>query len=104
MCATDLARNLKVPNVVDFIACSSYGDGTESSGNLLFKKDLSVDPCGKNILIVEDLIDTGNTLARIKDHLLSQGPKCLKICCILDKKERRKVEVHVDYIGFTCPD
>merc|ERR1711865_921356 len=68
------------------------------------KMDLSIDPSGKNIVIVEDLIDTGNTLEWVKDYLKTKKPKSLKLCCVLDKKARRTSSVKVDYIGFDCPD
>ena len=100
----DVARNLTVPNQIDFMVASSYGHGTETSGVIKLKKDLDVDPSGKNILIVEDLIDTGTTLEWIKKYLLTKDPKSVRICCILDKKARRTSTVKVDYVGFDCPD
>ena len=100
----DVARNLTVPNQIDFMVASSYGHGTETSGVIKLKKDLDVDPSGKNILIVEDLIDTGTTLEWIKKYLLTKDPKSVRICCILDKKARRTSSVKVDYVGFDCPD
>ena len=100
----DVARNLTVPNQIDFMVASSYGHGTETSGVIKLKKDLDVDPSGKNILIVEDLIDTGTTLEWIKKYLLTKDPKSVRICCILDKKARRTSTVKIDYVGFDCPD
>lgn len=104
MAVPDVARHLTVPNSVDFIVASSYGNSTTTSGNVKLKKDLSHDPTGKNIVIIEDLIDTGTTLAFIKKYFLAKNPKCVKICCILDKSARRAADVEVDYVGFPCPD
>lgn len=104
MAMADVSRHLTIPNSVDFIAASSYGNGTESSGTIKLKKDLTADPKGKNIVIVEDLIDTGTTLAWIKSYFLMKEPKCVKICTILDKPARRKADIKVDYVGFKCPD
>jgi hypoxanthine phosphoribosyltransferase len=100
----DVARHLTVPNKIDFMVASSYGHGTETTGVIKLKKDLDVDPSGKHILIVEDLIDTGTTLEWIKKYLLTKEPKSVRICCILDKKARRTSSVKVDYVGFECPD
>lgn len=104
MALADVARHLTVRNSVDTIAVGSYGAGTSSSGTVTMKKDLTHDPKGKNIVIVEDLIDTGNTLAWIQNYFLTKEPKCVKICCILDKQARRTADVKVDYVGFDCPD
>eukprot|EP00747_Dinoflagellata_sp_TGD_P162560 gnl/TRDRNA2_/TRDRNA2_180278_c0_seq1.p1 gnl/TRDRNA2_/TRDRNA2_180278_c0~~gnl/TRDRNA2_/TRDRNA2_180278_c0_seq1.p1 ORF type:complete len:230 (-),score=59.93 gnl/TRDRNA2_/TRDRNA2_180278_c0_seq1:96-785(-) len=104
MAVADVARHLTLPNTVDFVAASSYGSGTSSSGTVKLKKDLSHDPQGKNIVIVEDLIDTGTTLAWIKNFFLTKKPKCVKVCCILDKPARRNADITVDYVGFECPD
>ena len=86
------------------MVASSYGHGTTSSGVIKLKKDLGIDPSGEHIVIVEDLIDTGNTLAWIKNYLLSKNPKSVRICCILDKKCRRTSDIEIDYVGFDCPD
>ena len=104
MALADVARRLTVPNKVDFMVASSYGSGTKSSGVIKLKKDIDIDPLGQHILIVEDLVDTGNTLAWIKNYLLSKQPASVKICCVLDKVSRRTAEVEVDYVGFECPD
>lgn len=101
---TDLLRHFTVPYEVDFMVVSSYGRGTTSSGSVKLKKDLSIDPQGRDILIIEDLIDTGNTLSWIKEHLKVKQCKSVKICCLLDKKARRTAAVDVDYVGFECPD
>jgi len=104
MAVSDVARNLAVPNHIDFMVASSYGHGVTSSGVIKLKKDLGIDPSGRHVLIVEDLIDTGTTLEWIKRYLQTKKCKSIKICCILDKKARRTADVKVDYIGFLCPD
>eukprot|EP00657_Telonema_sp_P-1_P006013 TRINITY_DN23936_c0_g1_i2.p1 TRINITY_DN23936_c0_g1~~TRINITY_DN23936_c0_g1_i2.p1 ORF type:complete len:138 (+),score=21.39 TRINITY_DN23936_c0_g1_i2:245-658(+) len=104
MVLADIARHLTVPNMVDFIAVSSYGSGTESSGSVKLKKDLAIDPSGKHIVIVEDLIDTGGTLAWIKTFLSTKNPASVKLCVLLAKTERRSEAVALDYLGFDCPD
>jgi len=101
--ASDLLRRLLVPYTIEFIAVSSY-EGTESSGNVKVKMDLNSDPIGKHVLVLEDLIDTGITLKWIKEHIASKSPASVRIACLLDKKERRKAEVLIDYCGWTCPD
>eukprot|EP00656_Telonema_subtile_P029858 TRINITY_DN32920_c0_g2_i2.p1 TRINITY_DN32920_c0_g2~~TRINITY_DN32920_c0_g2_i2.p1 ORF type:complete len:187 (+),score=51.30 TRINITY_DN32920_c0_g2_i2:88-648(+) len=100
----DVARHLTVPNMVDFIAVSSYGSGKESSGSVKLKKDLSIDPAGKHIIIIEDLIDTGGTLKWIQNFLSTKNPASVKLCCLLAKTERRSESVQLDYLGYDCPD
>ncbi|GFI61152.1 hypoxanthine phosphoribosyltransferase [Clostridiales bacterium] len=100
----DLARKIKGDVLFDFMVVSSYGAGTESSGHIKIKKDLDGNIEGKNVLIVEDIIDSGNTLSQLRKFLLVRNPKSLKICTILDKPSRREVEVPVDYVGFEIPD
>jgi hypoxanthine phosphoribosyltransferase len=105
LAVADVAKRLTVPNKIDFLVASSYGGtATTSSGTVRLKKDLDIDPANKHILIVEDLIDTGNTLAWVKSYLLTKNCKSVKICCILDKKERREVDLPIDFVGFVCPD
>jgi hypoxanthine phosphoribosyltransferase len=99
---SDLLRDLRVSHKIDFMVVSSYHGTT--SGNLVLKQDLSLDPDGKHVLVIEDLIDTGKTLKFMKEHLLTKNPKSVKIACLLDKTERREVDVHVDYVGWKCPD
>lgn len=89
---------------LDFMAVSSYGLSTKSSGVVRILKDLDQDIEGKDVLIVEDIVDTGLTLHYLVDYLKSRGPKSVKVCCFLDKPTRRKVEVPVDYVGFEIPD
>jgi len=84
--------------------CVSSYEGTQSTGTLTFRKDLDVDITGRDVLILEDILDTGRTLKKIKELLLSRGPKSVKICTLLDKPEGRKVELDADYVGFTIPD
>ncbi len=100
----DLLRNIETPAQIDFMAVSSYGSSTESSGVLNIKKDLTVDIEGKHVIIIEDIIDSGNTLYNLKQLLLTRKPASVKICALLDKPERRVQEVEVDYVGFSIPD
>lgn len=100
----DLAKKMKMPVKLNFMSVSSYGDSTESSGNINVKMDLDEDIEGKNVLIVEDIIDTGRTLRRLKELLLFRKPKNLKIVTLLDKPDRRVVDIKSDFTGFTIPD
>ncbi len=100
----DLARKLKMPVGMHFMSVSSYGNSTESSGNINIKMDLEEDITGKNVLIVEDIIDTGRTLKKLKELLLSRNPKKLKLLTLLDKPDRRVVDIRADFTGFTIPD
>ncbi len=102
--AADLIRRLKMPVKLEFMQASSYGSGTSSSGFINIKRDLDVDITDKNILIIEDIIDSGNTLFRLKNVLESRNPKSCKICTLLDKPDRRVTEVDVTYIGKVIPD
>ena len=95
----NLVRHLNIPVEIDFVRVASYGAGTESSGRIQLTKDVEIDVKGKDLLIVEDIIDTGLTLSYLIDHLKSFGPHSLKICTLIDKRERREVEIHVDYAG-----
>ena len=85
---------------IDFIVASSYGSGTSTSGVVTIKKDVETNIYGKNVIIVEDIIDTGTTLLHVKKELESRNPKCVKICTMLDKPSRRLADVKGDYIGF----
>lgn len=100
----DLMRKIELNVNIDFMSVSSYGSGTESSGTVKILKDLDVDIEGKNVLIVEDIIDSGATLRNLYDTLMTRNPKSLKLCTLLDKPERRRVEIKVDYVGFTIED
>jgi len=101
---SDLARNISIPMAMDFMAVSSYGAGTKSSGEVRILKDLSVPAEGLDILIVEDILDSGNTLNYIENILKDRKPASLKICTLLDKPERREKPIVVDYVGFAIPD
>ncbi|MBC8015643.1 MAG: hypoxanthine phosphoribosyltransferase [Sporomusaceae bacterium] len=100
----DLARAIKVPVAIDFMAVSSYGSGTSSSGVVRILKDLDEDVAGKHVLVVEDIIDSGLTLNYLLDNLKSRKPASIKLCTLLNKPERRKVKVDIDYNGFDVPD
>jgi hypoxanthine phosphoribosyltransferase len=96
----DLARALPFPVEVDFVRLCSYGAGTTPSGEVHITKDVELPLKDRDVLIVEDIIDLGLTLAFLRQHLLSHRPRSLKICCFIDKKERREVDVPLDYVGF----
>lgn len=100
----DLVRKITVPCTMDFVSLSSYGNSLVSSGVVKILKDLDEEIEGKNVIIVEDIIDTGRTLSFFVDVLKARNPKSIKICTILDKPDRRIDEVNVDYIGFKIPD
>ena len=101
---TELAKRITVPVSLDFMSVSSYGAETESSGVVRIIKDLDTPIDGKNVLVVEDIIDTGRTLAYLLENLKRRNPKSLKLCALLDKPERRVSDVAVDYRGFQIPD
>ena len=101
---SDLVRNINFDLSLDFIAVSSYGMSTESSGVVKINKDIEMDLSGKNVIIVEDIIDTGLTLKYIKDYLSGKNAKSVRICTLLDKPSRRKCDVDVDYVGFEIED
>ena len=100
----DLMRQIDVPAEIDFMVVSSYGSGVKSSGVVKIVKDLDVPLAGKDILIVEDTLDSGLTLSYIKELLESRGPRSIRIATLLDKPSRRKVDLQADYIGFSVPD
>lgn len=100
----DLMKRLTMPVYVDFMMVSSYGDGTVSSGNLRIKKNLEENIEGKNVIVVEDIIDSGRTLKYLKQDLKDRGAKSVKLCALLSKPARREVEVEVEYIGYEIPD
>jgi len=101
---SDLVRNINLDLSLDFIAVSSYGMSTESSGVVKINKDIEMDLTGKNVIIVEDIIDTGLTLKYIKEYLSGKNAKSVRICALLDKPSRRKCNVDVDYVGFEIED
>ena len=100
----DLMKNISMDIEIDFVAASSYGSGTESSGEVILKHDITLDLEGKHVILVEDIIDTGNTIKAWKAYLQKRGPKSVSICTLLDKPARRVVDVKGDYIGFVVED
>jgi hypoxanthine phosphoribosyltransferase len=100
----DLIRAMDGHVTIDFMACSSYAGGTTSSGEVRLSKDLDVGIEGRDVVIVEDIVDTGLTLHYLQEILLARGPRSLRTACLLSKPSRRKIEVKVDYIGFTIED
>lgn len=99
----DLVKKMSTPIVLETMQVSSYS-GTESTGNIIVKKDLDSSIEGKDVLIVEDIVDSGYTLKYLKEYLLSKNPRSLKIAVLMDKKERRIVDVNVDYVCFEIPN
>lgn len=100
----DLAKRIDNKLKIEFIQVSSYHEGTNSSGNIEMKLDLRESIEGKDVIIIEDIIDTGRTLSYLIEHLKTRNPKSLKLCTLLDKPERRIYDVKVDYVGFQIPD
>ena len=100
----DLARAIEVPHEVDFMTASSYGNTMQSNRDVRILKDLDDDIKGKDVLLVEDIIDTGNTLSKVCEILSLREPKSISICTLLDKPDRREVNVKVDWYGFIIPD
>jgi len=100
----DLIRAMDGHVTIDFMACSSYGAGTTSTGEVRLSKDLDSGLEGRNVIIVEDIVDTGLTLHYLQDILQARGPRSLRTACLLSKPSRRKIDVKVDYIGFTIED
>ncbi|MEJ2763982.1 hypoxanthine phosphoribosyltransferase [Photobacterium sp. MCCC 1A19761] len=100
----DLARAIHLTHEVDFMTASSYGNTMESNRDVRILKDLDDDIKGKDVLLVEDIIDTGNTLNKVREILTLREPKSIRICTLLDKPERREVPVDVAWVGFTIPD
>jgi hypoxanthine phosphoribosyltransferase len=104
MIMADLLRAIKIPCKIDFMSVSSYGSGTKTSGTVKIIKDLDINLEGYDILIVEDILDSGVTLSNLKELLLTRKPASVKICTFLDKPERRKANITADYIGAQIPD
>jgi hypoxanthine phosphoribosyltransferase len=100
----DLIRCMKIPSVVDFIRVASYGASTESCGQITITKDIEVPLTGKDVLIVEDIVDSGITLDYLVKKLKDCNPASLKVCALIDKRGRRKVPFEADYVGFTMDD
>lgn len=104
MFMADLMRACEVACTVDFMVVSSYGSGTRSSGAVEIVKDLSQDIAGKDLIIVEDILDSGNTLSYLTKFLLARQPASIRIVTLLDKPDRRTADIKADYVGFTIPD
>ncbi len=101
----DLMRHITVPHAVDFMAISSYGVGARaSSGNVRMSLDLQTNIEGKNVLLVEDIVDSGHTLSHVVEMLQTRKPRSLKVCALLDKEERREIDVPIHYRGFSIPN
>jgi hypoxanthine phosphoribosyltransferase len=100
----DLVRAMPIPLSIDLMEVSSYGASTESSGQVRILKDLSTSIAGREVVVVEDIIDTGLTLNYLLRYLHDKGPASIRICCLLDKPARRLAEIEIDYRGFTIPD
>ncbi len=100
----DVLKNIQLDCSIDFMACSSYGSSTKSSGVVKILKDLDASVEGKHVIIVEDIVDTGITLEYLKQNLISRNPKSVKICTLLDKPSGRKNDLQADYVGFTVED
>ncbi len=101
---SDIIRKISIPLSIDFMTVSSYGFSTETSGELKIKKDLDTDIKGKNVLIIEDIIDSGVTLSKLVNLLKERGPESVEICALLNKPERRIAKVDAKYIGFEIPN
>ncbi len=101
---SDLMRVIDLPVVCDFMSVSSYGSATKSSGVVQIRKDLDHDITGRDVIIVEDIVDSGMTLSYLRKHLLNRGAATVRIATLLDKPARRRVELHVDYSCFNIPD
>lgn len=99
----DLARRLDIPVKMDFVRLASYGDKTQTCGNIRITKDVELSVQGSHVLVVEDIVDSGLTLKWLLDHVSNLCPESVKVCALLDKRERREVEVPVDYVGMTVP-
>lgn len=100
----DLMREITIPCNIDFMAVSSYGSGSKSSGVVKIIKDLDKSIEGKDLLIIEDILDSGRTLSYIREILMARGPKSIRICTLFDKPERREVDLFADYIGTKVPN
>ena len=103
-CMCELAKRITVPVSLDFMSVSSYGSDTKSSGVVKIVKDLDESLKDKDVIVVEDIVDSGRTLSYLLEMLRDRGPRSLRLCTLLDKPERRVVDVNVDYTGFEIPD
>jgi hypoxanthine phosphoribosyltransferase len=100
----DLIRNLSIPCMIDFVRVASYGGGAVSSGKVTVTKDVETSLEGKDVLLIEDIIDTGITLDFLEKKFREKNPRSLRVCALIDKKHRREVEFHADYVGFDLPE
>lgn len=100
----DLVRQIDIPLEVDFVTVSSYGSGTESSHTVTMRQDLSTDVQGKDVLVIEDIVDSGYTVCHVIEHLIAKGAASVRLCALADKPSRRERPVVIDYLGFTVPD
>jgi hypoxanthine phosphoribosyltransferase len=100
----DIMKNVNLDVKIDFVSASSYGSSRTSSGIVRIKKDVDMDIYNKNVIIIEDIVDTGTTLKYMKEYLADRNPKCVKICTLLDKPSGRKVDLKADYVGFEVED
>ena len=100
----DLIREIQIPSVIDFVRLASYGSGTQTSGIIEFRKELEMPIRNRNVIIVEDIVDSGYTLECLYNKLLLQEPRSLKICTLIDKTARREVQIDADYVGITMDD
>ncbi len=100
----DLIRQLDIPLEIDFVAVSSYGGATESSRTVVMQHDLATDVRGKDVLVIEDIVDSGHTLCYLLKHLKGKGVASIRLCALADKPSRRELSVTIDYLGFTVPD
>jgi len=96
----DLVRSITIPIEIDFLAISSYGSGTSSSGVVKIKKDIDIDVTARDVIIVEDIVDSGLSLQYIRDYINKHNPASIKVCVLLDKPEAHKLDVHFEYVGF----
>ena len=104
MFVADLMKAIPIPHEIDFVSVSSYQNAAESSRAPRLLKDLEREIVGRDVILIEDIVDSGHTLAFLRDTLLARGPRRIRIATLLDKKERREREVPLDYVGFTVPD
>ena len=100
----DLVRQIDIPLEIDFVMVSSYGNRTESSRCITLVNDLTIDVGGKDVLLIEDIVDSGHTVSYVVDHLRSRGARTVRLCALADKPSRRETSVAIDYVGFTVPD
>ena len=101
---TDLIKTINLDLKIDFMKVSSYGNGTDSTGIVKILKDVDEEVTGKDVLLIEDIVDTGLTLANVKEFMWKKKPNSIKICTLLDKPSRRKADVEAEYVGFEIPD